>query len=219
MQLVIEYFSCLPALTVMKDIFDVYFRDDPKAEVPNSLEDKIEAIAEDVWATGLEALVKSWSTDLLSVIRKNFRIAFPENRNPEHRSVMIKSIVTVLDSEGFGVFRSYSTSFLSNLLEEKDRHVEEVLSDPILYMQQSCAQKGLAIFFHQFNEKLLAKWCREVGVANLKTSSKKTLIHTLLERRTAVSNDGPKSLKRAADDVADKDENKPPNKKTRFDEQ
>jgi len=213
-----SFFKSLPVVTVTNEIFEVYFRDSPRSDVPESFGEKIEALSEDIWMSGIEALVKTWSTDLLSVILKSLRVAFPLNRNPEQRSVMIKSIVDVLDSEGFDVFQNYSSSFLSSLIPKKLRQEQDKNELTKATLQKICMNLGLSIFFHQFNEKLLSRWGQELGVEHLKTSSKKTLIQALLSKSASLQSTQAhsKNLKRAAEDASSDAENQPTNKSRRI---
>jgi len=159
-------------------------------------EGKIDFLASEAWAVGLEAAVRRIPKDLLLVVQKNLRIQFPASVKPEQTSVLQKSVLGALEADGFeSVLISNDADFCRELLSHLGADsIPESKAATIAAIDRQVRREGIFRLLLQFSEKDLKRWAAAMGLS-VRSASKKTLAACVVDGK---SQEPPVAAKRKA---------------------
>jgi len=172
----------------IKDIVSIHYQPTDEDDVLELSKDKqIEALAEDVVASGTDALVNSLKRSVLLPVVDGLVLEYPPEKNKNHSGVIKKGLYNFIDDVGLEEFLKQlnltKVKLICHSLKLEEEGDKSTLDKRVIdYVNE----RGLKAFFSQFVEGELKQWCVDnhlLDSEDRSSYSKQTLLNALIQRQ------------------------------------
>jgi len=172
----------------IKDIVSIHYQptdEDDVLELPK--DQQIEALAEDVVASGADALLNSLQKSVLLNLVEGLVLDYPPEKNKTASGVLKKGLYNLIDDVGVEDFLNQLTlakvQLICHSLKLEESGDKSTLDKRIIdYVNE----RGLKAFFSQFVEGELKQWCVDNHLMDSddhSSYSKQSLLNALIHRQ------------------------------------
>jgi len=172
----------------IKDIVSIHYQPTDEDDVLElSKEEQIEALAEDVVASGADALLNSLPRTVLLPLVEGLVLDYPPEKNKSATGVIKKGLYNLIDDVGLEEFLNQlnltKVKLICHSLKLEEDGEKSTLDKRIIdYVNE----RGLKAFFSQFVEGELKQWCVDNHLLDSDdhaSYSKQSLLQALIQRQ------------------------------------